>query len=106
MEEPAQTALVDGVVLDIGPGVGALVIYTREHLAGAEIEVRGSRLNERRVHAIVHRRRAGSRFVFAAVFQALDEGDYELWWGSREDPVDRAIISGGQVTEVDWQKRV
>jgi hypothetical protein len=91
-----------GVMVDVGPGVGALVIYTGEDLRGQEIEISSVSSDAKRVHTDVLQRKAGGRYVFAAVFGSLAEGEYELWNDSRPGPVAVRIV-GGQVTEVDWR---
>ena len=90
-----------GVVLDIGDGVGALVIRTSEDLRGMEIEVSPSGDDTARQHVDVHERRAGDKAVFAAVFPGLSAGTYTIWrtpkerWGE-------VVIRSGRVEEVDW----
>ena len=101
MEEPASDRVHAEVVLDIGDGVGALIIYTRPELLGKEIEV--SQGDEgRRVHTEVLERRINNRPVFAAVFASLAEGHYRIW-GFDPKPVNDVTIASGEVAEVDWR---
>lgn len=90
------------VVLDIGEGFGALLIYTTPELRGTEIEVSRAADNATRVHAEVLERRVGGEPVFAAVLAALPEGDYRIW---TDDPRLRnaVTIRSGEVAEVDWR---
>jgi len=92
------------IVLDIGEGTGALIIYTRPELHGDEIEVslRASGPNGKRVHTDVLERRIGNQPAFTAVFASLPEGDYKIW---AFDPssVDEVTIRSGEVAEVDWR---
>jgi hypothetical protein len=86
-------------VLDIGNGVGALIVYTTGNLDGHEIEV--SRLGATaRIHTIVHARDLDGRTIYAGVFPSLPEGDYILW---SDDPTrNRTVpIASGVVAEVD-----
>ena len=91
-----------GVMVDVGPGAGALVIYTGDELRGQEIEISPTGHDSTRVHTDVLRRRTEGGKVFAAVFGSLAEGDYRLWHESRPDQATVSIV-GGQVTEVDWR---
>ena len=91
-----------GVMVDVGPGVGALVIYTQAELRGQEIEIGRVGHDSKRVHTDVLRRQTAAGPVFAAVFGSLVEGEYLLWHASRSGPVPVQIM-GGQVTELDWR---
>jgi len=92
----------EDVVLDIGEGFGALLIYTKPELRGTEIEVSRAGDDAKRVHAEVLERRVGGEPVFAAVLAALPEGDYRIW---TDDPRLRntVTIRSGEVAEVDWR---
>jgi hypothetical protein len=89
------------VVLDIGDGVGALIIYTLAALEGREIEVsRGDTAT--RVHTEVLERRIAGRPVFAAVYASLPEGHYRVW--TDEPNVQNEVdVVGGRVSELDWR---
>ena len=63
------------VMLDLGPGVGALVLHTGADLHGVEIEISPSGSDEDRSHKQVHERPAGGRPVYAAVFDRVPEGE-------------------------------
>lgn len=100
MDQPRPDAgLSQGVVLDIGGDIGALVVHATEALLGREVEV-SPVAGRQRVHAVVHQRQVGGRPVFAAVFASLAQGDYVLWDGERT--LGRVTITGGQVTEAGW----
>jgi hypothetical protein len=89
-------------VLDIGEDIGALVIYTGPELHGHEIEV-SPRANEtRRTHTAVLERRVNGCSMFAALFLALQAGDYIIWAPNPTLPAAVTIV-GGQVAEVDWR---
>ncbi len=101
LDEPRNRVHREDVVLDIGDGVGALIIYTGAELRGREIEVSPNG-NAARIHTDVHERVVGGRTVFTAIFPSLDEGEYTIW---SDDPMPstNVTIVGGQVTEVDWR---
>ena len=92
----------EGVALDIGSGVGALVVHASRERLGREVEVSPLGSPERRVHAEVHERRAGGWVVYAAVIDGLAEGEYQVWTGAPV-PIGRVRIDGGSVTEVHWR---
>ena len=89
-------------MVDVGPGVGALVIYAGEELGGQEIEISPIGDDSRRVHTDVLRRRIASGHIWAAVFGSLGEGEYRLWHASLTGPREVRVVSE-QVTEVDWR---
>ena len=66
------------MVLDIGPHAGALVLYTNEGLAGAEIEIRPGDGPWLGAHTAVRERHVGGRVLYAGVFGSLAPGGYEL----------------------------
>jgi len=99
-EASADLSRQAGVVLDIGEGVGALVIRTTEDLRGMEIEVSPCGDDNARQHVEVHERRAGDKAVFAAVFPGLSAGTYTIWRGP-DEPWREVVIRGGRVEEVD-----
>ena len=86
-------------VLDIGQEIGALVIYTGEEFRGQEIEVSPKGQDAQRTHTAVLERRVNGNTVFAALFLALKEGDYNIW----SIPGQSITIVGGSVAEVDWR---
>lgn len=90
------------VVLEIGDDLGALVVYTRSDLHGAEIEI--SRVGEdaQRSHKEVLNRPVAGRPTYAAVFDQLSDGSYTLWSGGQPVATD-VVIAGGSITELDWR---
>ena len=91
-----------GVMVDVGPGAGALVIYTRDELRGEEIEISPEGHDAERTHTDVLRRKTADGYVCAAVFGSLPEGDYRLWHESLGGPQD-VHVAGNQVSELDWR---
>jgi len=88
-------------VLDIGDGIGALVLLTPESLVGEEIEVSPIDDDRQRTHTQVHRRSVADRMLGAALYAALPEGRYRIWDDHPGRQHEVAII-GGEVAEVDW----
>ena len=74
---PAATA--GSLALDIGPGIGALVIYPDERFRGREIEISRPGTDEHRVHTGVHERRSQAGALLTAVFGSLPAGAYTVW---------------------------
>lgn len=90
------------VVLDLGPGVGALVLYTPPELDGREIEISSvSSASAQRTHSLVRPRLAGSRTWYAAVYPQLPAGDYTVW-ADDQSPAVTVSINGSQVTTAWW----
>jgi len=102
MTEHRESDFEIGVMVDVGEGAGALVIYTSEALRGDEIEISPLDDDTRRVHTDVLRRRNAAGYVYAAVFGSLAAGGYRLWHLSHPDAPEVHIVSG-QVVEVDWR---
>jgi hypothetical protein len=89
-------------VLNIGDGIGALMIYTSAALHGAEIEVSPLADDAQRTHTAVLERRMNGRSVFAALFLALAEGEYRIWTTNPNVP-QRVTIVSGEVAMMDWR---
>jgi hypothetical protein len=91
-----EAAAADALLLDVGDGIGALVLITDAQMLGREIEV-SAEGGGSRVHAVVHAR--GDQGVKAAVFVELPQGRYDVWrpGGSVWTTV---CITGGQVSEL------
>jgi len=82
------------VVLELGEGVGALIVYTGAELVGREVEVEPAG-SGKRTHTEVHERVVSGRTVFAGVFPELAAGSYRLLGLDLE-----VEIRSGEVTEV------
>jgi hypothetical protein len=101
-ENHAGRSHPEHVVLEIGEELGALVVYTDPDLHGAEVEISRRGEDARREHKDVLERAHDGRPAFAAVFDRLEEGVYNLW----VDDIPRARnveIRGGAVAELDWR---
>jgi len=90
------------VMLDVGPGVGALVLSTPPDLNGREIEIsRADTPGARRTHSQVRERRAGGRVGYAAVYPGLASGSYTIW-RDEATAIGTVEVAGGTVTSFDW----
>ena len=93
------------VVLNVGAGIGALVLHTRAELDGQEIEISLQGVPAaRRTHSQVRERRAGGAVQYAAVYPGLVAGDYVIWRDATT-PAGVVTINGGQVTTCHWPER-
>jgi hypothetical protein len=92
----------EAVLLDIGEGVGALILYTRPELRGMEIEVSPIDLDSPRTHTEILERCINGQLVFAGVFPKLPAGRYRIWTDNPTLPA-AVRIESGQVAEIDWR---
>ena len=90
------------VLLDLGAGTGALVLYAPADLLGAEIEISPDAPGSPRTHAAVRARPGPSGTRYAAVYGGLPAGGYILW-PDPGTPAGPVTITGGQVTTVYWR---
>lgn len=88
------------LVLDLGEGIGALIVHTEPELLGVEIELSLAGNDADRQHKQVLRRMLGPTAATVLVYDNLPEGDYTLWVDEAE-PVRGIRVSGGQVVELD-----
>ena len=89
------------VVLNIGAGIGAIVIHTPGSLHGHEIEVSPVGDHARRTHAAVRARYVRGGVCWSVVIDSLPEGRYVIW----RDPVTSLAevdVRGGMVAEYTW----
>ncbi|HEU5477544.1 MAG TPA: hypothetical protein VFU64_06940 [Gaiellaceae bacterium] len=95
----SKDARPEHVMLDLGPGVGALVLRTAAELHGVEIEISLAGRDDERSHKQVHERLVAGRPLYAAVFDRLPAGDYTLWLDDR--PLRRHVsVAGAAVTNL------
>jgi hypothetical protein len=102
MHEHAMGPSFSGsVVLELGQGVGALLLHAPAELDGAEIEI--SRTDEPgpRTHSQVRPRHTANGTKYAAVYPGLAAGQYVLWRDASSKALD-FTIEGGQVTVTRW----
>src|ERR1700734_3327146 len=67
------------VALDIGGGLGALVITPSERFRDREIEISRADHNGMRVHTGVHERTSKAGSGLTAIFGSLPAGQYVIW---------------------------
>lgn len=90
-------------MLDLGPGVGALVLHTGADLHGVEVEISPAGRDGERSHKQVHERPVNGRPLYGAVFDSLPAGDYTLWLN--DQPVRRDVaVAGAVVTDISIQE--
>jgi hypothetical protein len=89
-------------MVDVGPGVGALVVYAGEDLEGHEIEISPKGDDTNHMHTDFLRRSTASGQLYAAVFGSLPEGEYRLSHKAVTPPTDVRIV-GGEIVEIDWR---
>ena len=90
------------VVMELGAGIGALVLYTPPGLDGEEIEIsRDGEPGARRTHSRVRPRPLPGETVYAAVYPGLPAGRYTIWRDERT-PAATATVTGGQVSSCRW----
>jgi hypothetical protein len=95
------------VVMELGAGIGALILYTPPGLDGEEIEI--SRDGEpgapspgtARTHSRVRQRPMPGATKYAAVYPGLPEGRYTIW-RDEQTPATAATVTGGQVSSYYW----
>ena len=99
----SKDARPEHVVLDLGPGVGALVLHTEARLHGVEIEISPAGRDGERSHKQVHERPVAGRPLYGAVFDSLPAGDYTLWLDDL--PLRRDVaVAGGAVTDISIEE--
>jgi hypothetical protein len=90
------------VMLELGDGVGALVVYADAELHAVEVEISPGDDDAARAHKQVHERLVQAQPLYAAVFDRLAAGAYTLWLDgaarTRDVRVDSAVV-----TEIDWR---
>jgi hypothetical protein len=89
------------VVLNIGAGIGALVIHTPGTLHGHEIEVSPAADLAARTHAAVRARYVRGGIAWSVVLDGLPAGRYVVW-RDPVTPLDEVDVAGGAVTEYTW----
>jgi hypothetical protein len=93
------------VMLDLGPGVGALVLRTDADLHGKEIEISPAGRDGERSHKQVHERPVAGRPLYGAVFELLPAGEYTLWLD--DQPLRRNVaVAAAAVTDLSLKEEL
>jgi hypothetical protein len=100
--ESAGLAAVGPAVLDIGGGIGALLVIVPAALLHTEIEVSAAGQPHARTHTGVHERPMAGEQLPIALFPSLDAGTWTLW-GSGPCATRTVDIRDGAVTQLDWR---
>lgn len=88
------------VVLDLGDGVGALIVRTDPELVGVEVEISPAGNDAEREHKEVLWRTLDRERATVLVYDSVPEGDYTLW--VEGEPWARGVrVNGGEVAELD-----
>ena len=90
------------VLLDIGAGTGALVLYTPADLRGAEIEISPETPRAPRTHPAVRARPGPTGTRYAVLYEGLAAGRYTIW-RDHDTSGGQATVTGGEVTSHRWQ---
>jgi hypothetical protein len=98
----ADRAHPEFVILEIGEGVGALIVHTDPELHGLEIEISPASDDAARSHKDVLQRPLGGEPAYSAVFDQIPEGTYTLWMDDRARARNVEVV-GASVAEIDWR---
>jgi hypothetical protein len=100
--EPAAGPSYSGtVVLELGPGAGALVLRTPAALDGHEIEISRAGTAAPRTHAAVRPRHVAGGTQHAAVYPDLVPGSY-IVWADHDTPAVTVTVAAGSATTANW----
>jgi hypothetical protein len=99
--EPVVRPHPEPVVLDIGGGLGALVVHWDADQIDTPIEISPTGEDHDRQHQHILERPTGPETFHAAVFDRIPAGSYTLG-GHGEVRAREVVIDDGAVTELDW----
>ncbi|AHH95943.1 hypothetical protein GCM10010174_25570 [Kutzneria viridogrisea] len=95
--------MYDGLVLDIGGDVGALIIHAGRELLECEIELSPIGLDDARFHNVVHDRWIAGQIHYCAVFPAVTAGNYTVWCDATTKH-GTVLVHGGEVADYHWAR--
>ncbi len=105
MTEPAAGPSGPGtVIMELGAGIGALILYTPAEMNGEEIEIscdEPGELGSRRTHSQVRARHMPAETRYAAVYPGLPAGRYTVWRDGQRTAA-TVTVAGGQVSSCHW----
>jgi hypothetical protein len=98
-ETPSGPSHTGSVVLDVGGNVGAAIVYAPAGLEGVEVEIRAEHEPWTGTHKEVRPRHVAGGVLYAAVFDALPEGRYDLriMGGDHPGAPVTVTVAGGRV---------
>jgi hypothetical protein len=100
--EPAAGPSYSGtVVLELGPGAGALVLRTPPALDGCEIEISRAGTAAPRTHSAVRPRHVAGGTQYAAVYPDLAPGSY-IVWADDDTPATTVTVIAGSAATANW----
>jgi hypothetical protein len=104
MDHNMGTSEMGSVVLDIGGDRGAAIVHTPPSLDGVEIEIRRRGTAWDGTHVAVRPRRVPDGLMYAALFPALPQGDYEVRvrGGVPHETAATVSIQGGRVSQAHF----
>jgi len=99
-EQVLGTSGPGSVILELGEGIGALILEAPPGLHGQEIEISPS-AGGPRTHSLVRERRTAAGRSYAAVYPVVPAGEYTVW---RDDgtPAGQVTVHGGQASRFRW----
>ncbi|WP_426561462.1 hypothetical protein ACPPVT_14645 [Angustibacter sp. McL0619] len=89
------------VAVEVGSGVGALLLWTGPEMDGAELDITPVGHEARRRHVAVLPRHLPDRTVHAAVYPLLTPGRYQVW-DQHGVPHLEVDVADGEITEAHW----
>jgi hypothetical protein len=90
------------VVLELGPGAGALVLHVPAEMNGTEIDISlVDRPDSRTTHSAVRPRHVVGGIQYAAVYPGLEPGEYTIWRDA-STPAVRVTVAAGAVATAAW----
>jgi len=95
------------VVLELGPGAGALVLHAPADMNGTEIQISqpgGAGQHGHRTHSMVRPRHVASGTRYAAVYPGLPPGEYTIW-AQDGSPAVTVTVAEGVATTASWPDR-
>ena len=100
-EHYASRSHPEYVVLEIGEGLGALILHTGPEMHGVEIEISPAEDDSVRSHKQVLERTISGQPAYTAVYDQLPAGRYTLW----TDGVPRVrnvVVGAEEVAQFTW----
>jgi hypothetical protein len=100
-EHYASRSHPEFVVLEIGDGLGALIVHTDASMHGVEVEISPAEDDSQRSHKQVLERFMGGQSSYTLVFDQLPAGRYTLW--TDDLPRVRDVVVGeNEVAQFHW----